>query len=156
MTEPYAQPYAGIVSRGVAFVMDAVVVATVTQATMAFVVLIGLVTTLRPADLAGVVLRMPITMAPLLFAVYQAAFWGLTGRTPGMALLGLRVTGTRGGPVSWAAATIRALVLTLFPIGALWCFVDRRHQAVHDKLARTVVVRATVPVTRPAVSRRYP
>jgi uncharacterized RDD family membrane protein YckC len=32
-------------------------------------------------------------------------------------------------------------VLAFLPIGALWSVVDRRGQALHDKLARTLVVR---------------
>jgi uncharacterized RDD family membrane protein YckC len=39
-------------------------------------------------------------------------------------------------------------VLAYFPIGALWCLVDRRHQAIHDKLARTAVVRTAPPPRR--------
>jgi uncharacterized RDD family membrane protein YckC len=33
------------------------------------------------------------------------------------------------------------VVLGYLPVVALWMLVDRRHQGVHDKLARTVVVR---------------
>jgi uncharacterized RDD family membrane protein YckC len=36
-------------------------------------------------------------------------------------------------------------VLAYFPIGAVWALVDGRHQAIHDKLARTVVVRVPTP-----------
>jgi uncharacterized RDD family membrane protein YckC len=40
-------------------------------------------------------------------------------------------------------------VLACFPIGALWLLVDRRRQALHDKIARTVVVRPA-PAQQPA------
>ncbi len=96
---------------------------------------------------------MPVLLAglPALLVSYDVVFWGLTGRTPGMALLGVRVTSTAGRPVSWTAALIRAVVLAYFPIGSLWSIVDRRHQAVHDKLARTVVVRTVdLPAARGA------
>lgn len=54
-----------------------------------------------------------------------------------MAVLGVRVVATSGHRPSWLAALVRAVVLVYFPLGATWALVDRRHQAVHDKLART-------------------
>jgi len=82
----------------------------------------------------------------LITALAVAAF----GITPGMAVLGLRVVPTRPRRLSWPAAVLRALVLAYFPIGALWALVDRRHQAIHDKVARTTVVRT--PSSRPVTS----
>ena len=82
-----------------------------------------------------------LLVLPILFALYCTVFWALAGRTPGMALLGVRVVATRGGRPSWPSALVRAVLLAYFPLGAAWALVDRRHQAVHDKVARTVVVR---------------
>ena len=36
-----------------------------------------------------------LLVLPAMFALYNALFWALAGRTPGMAVLGLRVVGTR-------------------------------------------------------------
>jgi uncharacterized RDD family membrane protein YckC len=96
---------------------------------------------MRARDLAQFAAPLSVTALPLLFVLYLTAFWVLAGRTPGMALFALRVVATHGGPLSWGAAVLRALTLAVFPIGFLWCIVDRRHQAVHDKLARTLVIR---------------
>jgi len=134
---PLDDGYAGIVSRTVAFVVDAVVVTVVAAGTVAVV---QLVASVAGADWRGLA-RAAAPAVPAVFAAYNFVFWGLSGRTPGMALLGLRVTSTAGRPVRWIPALIRAVVLAYLPIGSVWCLVDRRRQAVHDKLAGTVVVR---------------
>jgi len=133
--------YAGPVSRAVAFTLDGLLVAGfaigIALGAQLFAWIIG--SDLR--DLARAATPVLVATLPILLVTYDLVFWGLTGRTPGMALLGVRLTTTGGRRVSWLAALIRALVLGYFPPGALWCLVDGRHQAVHDKLARTVVVR---------------
>jgi uncharacterized RDD family membrane protein YckC len=138
---PCCPPEAGVVSRGAAYLVDATVLAGVVIVAIAITQVIGAVTGLRPRDLARLAAPLSVTALPLLFVVYLAVFWRLAGRTPGMALFGLRVVPTNGRPLSWAAAALRAVGLTVFPVGFLWCVVDRRHQAVHDKLARTLVIR---------------
>jgi uncharacterized RDD family membrane protein YckC len=37
-------------------------------------------------------------------------------------------------------ALARAVLSTLFPIGLVWCAIDRQHRAVHDLLLGTSVV----------------
>jgi uncharacterized RDD family membrane protein YckC len=141
VTSPVARPEAGVVSRGAAYLVDAMVLAAVVIVAIALAQLIGAVTGLRPRDLARLAAPLSVTALPLLFVLYLTVFWGLAGRTPGMALLGLRVVPANGRSLSWGAALLRAVTLAVFPIGFLWCVVDRRHQAVHDKLARTLVIR---------------
>jgi uncharacterized RDD family membrane protein YckC len=138
--------YAGVVSRTVAFFVDAAVIAAVAIGAAAGVWLVVTVVGGRWRGLAGWAVPLLAAAVPAMFALYGFTFWWLTGRTPGMALLGLRVTSTAGRPLCWSASLIRALILAVFPIGTLWCLVDRRHQAVHDKLARTLVVRPTLPL----------
>jgi uncharacterized RDD family membrane protein YckC len=142
-----ARPEAGVVSRGAAYVVDASVLAGIVIVSIAVAQLIGAVTGLRARDLARLAGPLAVTALPLLFVLYLTVFWGLAGRTPGMALFALRVVATDGRPLSWSAAALRAVTLTVFPVGFLWSVVDRRHQAVHDKLARTLVVRIP-PVPR--------
>jgi uncharacterized RDD family membrane protein YckC len=159
VTAPIPRDFAGVVSRTVAFVVDATVVLVVVVGGAAGTRLIATVLG-TGRGLAAAAMPLLLSAVPVLFVLYNFLFWGLTGRTPGMALVGLRVTGTTGRPASWASSLIRAVVFGLFPVGAAWCLVDRRHQAVHDKLARTVVVRqaprllvATTPVaTMPAAT----
>ena len=65
--------------------------------------------------------------------------------TLGMQVMGLRMTTVEGGRISFARATGRylALVLTFltFGIGYVMQVFTRRRQTLHDKIARTVVVR---------------
>jgi uncharacterized RDD family membrane protein YckC len=137
VTPPAHRPYAGIVSRSIAFCVDAVVVVVATTAGVVGVEVVGVVLGRKPQHLGAALAIAPVV---LLF-VYSVAFWVLAGRTLGTALLGLRVIRIDGRLVSWGQAVIRALIMLIFPIGFLWSLLDRRHQAIHDKLARTVVVR---------------
>ena len=142
--------YAGIVSRTAAFIVDVAVVAVLAVVVVAGVQLFVTVVGFHWRGLADVAVPVFVAALPAVFAAYNFLFWWLAGRTPGMALFGLRVTSTIGGRVHWVASFVRAVVLAYFPIGALWCLVDRRHQAVHDKLARTVVVRERPALVLPA------
>jgi len=142
MSAPVGDDYAGPVSRAVGYLVDAALVAALTIGGVAGV---QVIVTVVGNDLREFVrAATPVLLAalPVLLVSYLFVFWGLTGRTPGMALIGVRLTSTAGRPVSWTAALVRAVILGYFPIGYLWCLVDRRRQAVHDKLARTIVVRA--------------
>jgi len=150
MSTPAPPEYAGLVSRAVAYVMDALVVAVVFTGGAAITGMITSVMGARLHDLTTAVASAFLVVLPALLATYFAVFWALAGRTPGMAVLGLRVVPTRPRRLSWPAAVLRALVLAYFPIGALWALVDRRHQAIHDKVARTTVVRT--PSSRPVTS----
>jgi uncharacterized RDD family membrane protein YckC len=144
---PGPREYAGPVSRTIAYVLDTLVVAVLFTGGAVVVGMTASVIGAQAHDLARAAASAYLVVLPAMFAVYSAVFWALAGRTPGMALLGLRVVGTRHGSLSWPSALVRAVVLAYFPIGALWAVVDRRGQAVHDKLARTAVVRVPSTVT---------
>ncbi len=76
---------------------------------------------------------------------YSWLFGWVGGRTPGMALAGLRLKRVTGEPVRGGRALVRALLalpsagLALF--GFFLALFDRRGQALHDKLTGTAVVR---------------
>jgi uncharacterized RDD family membrane protein YckC len=145
---PPRSEYAGVVSRAGAFLADAAVVAALAFGAVAVVALGTLVVGAQGWDIARTMMSVYALVVPALLLAYNLIFWTLAGRTPGMALLGLRVVTTAGTRVHWLPALVRALVLVFFPIGALWCLVDRRRCAVHDKIARTTVVRAAPLVGR--------
>jgi uncharacterized RDD family membrane protein YckC len=42
-------------------------------------------------------------------------------------------------------AFVRALVASIFPIGLLWCAIDRRNRAIHDLLTGSTVVYDWLP-----------
>jgi uncharacterized RDD family membrane protein YckC len=141
VTAPLPLEYAGPVSRAIAYVLDTLAVAALFSVTMMAAGAIASVMGTQAHQLARAAAPAYLVLLPGVLAVYCMLFWALAGRTPGMAVLGLRVVGIRRGAVSWPAALTRAVVLAYLPIGAGWALVDRRNQGLHDKLARTVVVR---------------
>jgi uncharacterized RDD family membrane protein YckC len=142
MTTTVETEYAGPVSRMIAYGLDAAIVSVLfTGATVALSMMASFIGA-EAQRLALAATSAYLVVLPAMLAIYCAVFWQLAGRTPGMAVLGLRVVAVRARPVSWLSILVRALVLAYFPIGSLWALVDRRRQAVHDKLARTTVIRA--------------
>jgi uncharacterized RDD family membrane protein YckC len=153
MTGTDPPEYAGPVSRAIAYGLDAVIVVVALTSVAVVIGLIASVIGAQARELVRAAASAYLLVLPMLLALYCAVFWALTGRTPGMALVGVRVVATSGHRPSWLSSLVRAVVLAYFPLGAGWAVVDRRHQAVHDKVARTVVVRfagshQTVPAVR--------
>ena len=76
--------------------------------------------------------------------VYFAYQWALGGKTIGMALLGIRVVATDGDPITPKQAVIRTVTLPLsfllFGLGFLGILLNKDRHALHDRLAKTVVV----------------
>jgi uncharacterized RDD family membrane protein YckC len=81
----------------------------------------------------------------LLLATYGAIMWKLKGTTVGGIVCDLKVVRIGGGPLDWGTAIVRALgcflSLVIGGLGFIWIAVDHEHQAWHDKIAGTVVVR---------------
>ena len=77
---------------------------------------------------------------------YFSCQWAISGRTIGMAILGIRVESAGGEPIDGRAACIRTLVLPLsiaaLFLGCLGVLTNRQRQGWHDRLAGTVVVYA--------------
>ena len=76
--------------------------------------------------------------------IYFAYQWSLSGKTIGMALLGIRVVATDGEPVTGRQAVIRTVTLPLsflfFGLGFLGILLNKDRHAWHDRMAKTVVV----------------
>ena len=86
-----------------------------------------------------------IPVAGVWFPVlYYVLFWTTAGKTPGMALLGLRLLRSDGGKVGPGTALKRLLAVTLsmltLGMGFLMVLVTVRRRTLHDLLAGTVVV----------------
>lgn len=71
-------------------------------------------------------------------------FWTHGGQTLGMRAWRLQLRREDGDPLRWPQAGLRYALawLAWLPLGAglLWCLLDRRHQAAHDRLAGTEVM----------------
>ena len=86
-----------------------------------------------------------VVVSLIYFVLFWSSFGG--GRTLGMRLLGLRVVREQDlAQLRLTTAFVRWVGLWLsfavFFIGVIWVAVDPRHQGWHDKLARTLVIRA--------------
>jgi uncharacterized RDD family membrane protein YckC len=80
-----------------------------------------------------------------MIAGYLVFFWTLTGQTPGMRFLGIRLDDYDGTPSLSAAAAVRRLigvVLSVLPLGAgfLVVLLSDRRRGVHDRIGRTEVI----------------
>ena len=91
-------------------------------------------------------------------AMLSYTVWFLTsladGRTPGKRVAGIRVVQTTGEPIGWGGTLVREVVLKwmvgtcfgLLTVGIycvvdyLWPLWDKNRQALHDKMAETLVV----------------
>jgi uncharacterized RDD family membrane protein YckC len=152
-----AEPsYEGLVTRAIAFALDAAIINLVA------------ITVAAGVALALSVLHFPDSLDPVLIAVGGAAyvfwsigyfviFWSSTGETPGDRFMRIRVClADSGDPPHPMRALVRlgALVVAVIPLfaGLLPILIDARRRGLHDMLAGTVVVAA--PDEMPASGRR--
>jgi uncharacterized RDD family membrane protein YckC len=135
--------YAGVATRGVALAVDAALANLLVLAGAGFVSLIGsLVGELRPQWL---VTLLAAAAWALCLAGYFVTFWAVTGQTPGMRLMRIRVLdATTATPPHFLRCVIRlvGLVLAIIPLfaGFIPVLFDDRRRALPDLMARTVVV----------------
>jgi uncharacterized RDD family membrane protein YckC len=137
--------YAGSVSRFLAYLTDLVVSAalyTLALAAISFVaqIVTGNSITFHKADTVVLVIFI------LWEFVYFGGAWASSGRTPGMALLGLCVVRTDGEVLDswrgWVRAVTFPLGFLTLGVGFLWILVDRERRAVYDLIAGSTVVYA--------------
>ena len=151
-------PYAGIATRGVALGVDALLSQGIFITVTALLGLIGsLVGDIRP----GWIVPVLVAGGWLVTVVcYFVGFWSVTGQTPGMRLMHVRVVARDGAPPRPTRGLVRlaGLALSIIPLfaGFLPVLVDDRRRGLADFLAGTVVVYADREVAladlRPAMS----
>ncbi len=82
-----------------------------------------------------------LILLPLLYFVF---FEGIWGGTIGKLLLGIRVRRKDGGKINFGISFVRfigKLVSTIpFLLGFVLALFDKKHQALHDKIANTLVL----------------
>jgi len=85
-------------------------------------------------------------MWSLVVGGYFVLFWTLTGETPGMRLMALRVINRDGDPLGFGQALLRLIgaILAAIPFfaGYLLILVDDRRRGLHDMIAGTTVIYA--------------
>jgi uncharacterized RDD family membrane protein YckC len=138
-------PYAGVATRAVAFAIDTVLSEGIFVLGAALLALAGsLVGELRPTWLVPIVAAAGWASA---IGGYFVGFWTVTGQTPGMRLMHLRVVVARdGGPPHTGRAIVRLVGLGLsivpFFAGFVPVLIDDRRRGLADFLAGTFVVYA--------------
>ena len=137
--------YVGLVTRALAFGVDAAVVNLVAIATAAIVALTFSVVSI-PDDLRTVAIALGGVLYVLWVVGYFVTFWATTGQTPGNRLMRLRVRTASGARLRPRRALLRfgGLTLAALPLfaGFLLILVDDRRRGLHDVIARTIVVDA--------------
>jgi uncharacterized RDD family membrane protein YckC len=136
--------YAGAISRLAAFAADVgaswgLYTLGVALLNAALKLVTGHSFTLSNHQLAAFIV---LTVWEFLYFTYQ---WALSGKTLGMAILGLQVVTAQGAPISGRQAVFRTLGLgiTLFltvGIGFLGIVYQRDRRALNDYIAGTAVV----------------
>ena len=137
--------HAGVVTRLAAGMVDILLVSLAVIGSYAAWAALRFV--LEPRDF-----RMPdpsLLGVVLVFFAYLVLYltltWWVVGRSVGDHVWGVRVTTRDGRDVGLVRAFVRAVVCAVFPIGLLWCAVDRDRRSVHDLLVRTSVVYDWLP-----------
>ena len=138
---PAASAYAGLVTRAVALLIDALVIDGIALLTGGAINLILVVFGASGRISVGVALAGGLAWF-LWSGAYFVTFWTVTGQTPGARLMSIRVSRLSGDiGVLRAVQRFVGLVACLIPLGAGFIPVlfDDRRRGLHDRLADTVV-----------------
>jgi len=139
-------PYAGLVTRAIAYVTDLLIMGAValTVTVCGGLVLTALLPHKLSADFLGIFLT--ATAWFVWGGVYLVGFWVLVGQTPGMRLMRIEVLTYGGRRPNLLRGLIRLVGLTLaaLPLGLGFALIlfDERRRGLQDVLAGTVVVHA--------------
>jgi uncharacterized RDD family membrane protein YckC len=137
------QPYAGIITRAVAFALD---VAILQGGLLIGGIVVGLIVEAF-GDFSPDVNSLSVVLAVIgwlgAFTAYFATFWSLTGQTPGMRALGIRVTTVAGERLTPRRSVLRvaSMIAAAIPFfaGYVLILINDRRMGLHDVIARTVV-----------------
>jgi uncharacterized RDD family membrane protein YckC len=139
----YQSHYAGAVSRFAAYAVDIAV------STVAFALgLAGISYAVQIVTGHQVHWNRSDTVVAVIFVVWQLVYfaysWAVGGRTPGMALMGIRVVRADGMTLDPLHAILRALVfpinILLLGIPFLLILVQREHRGLQDFAAGSAVI----------------
>src|SRR4051812_25498614 len=144
---PAARPsrYVGLVTRAIAFGLDAALINAVAILTAAIVALTFSIVSI-PEELRKLAVAAGGAAYLLWVIGYFVAFWSTTGQTPGNRAVGIRVQTSSGVRLRPRRALLRFVGLTLAALplfaGFLIILVDDRRRGLQGRPARTVGVEA--------------
>ncbi|MEU6674398.1 RDD family protein [Streptomyces sp. NPDC046853] len=142
MTVPEGGPGpepAGIVSRGVAAILDVLVVTAIGFALHAGAGCVRLLITGPPFRFPELPSWLAGAAGWTLAVLYFGCSWAAIGRTVGDRLMGLRVTDRAGRLLGLPRSLVRAALSVTFPVGLYWVPLSRRRASVQDLLVASVV-----------------
>jgi uncharacterized RDD family membrane protein YckC len=131
---------AGIITRGLAAVIDLLVVLVIMSALYGGLILVRLVYSPAAFSLPSLNAVFSTLVTFVIAVLYLAGCWTVSGSTAGAVAMGLRVVGRRSQRVRLVVGLLRAIGCVLFPIGLLWVVVDRQRRSLQDIVFRTEVV----------------
>jgi uncharacterized RDD family membrane protein YckC len=138
--------YVGLITRGIAFALDAAVINVVAIFVEVGLALILSLLHLPHHQLRAVVVALGAAAYVLWSVGYFVGFWSTAGQTPGNRIMRIRVVAVKGERLKPRRALVRCigLVLAALPLfaGYLMILFNRRRRGLQDYLARTVVIEA--------------
>jgi uncharacterized RDD family membrane protein YckC len=135
-----AERPAGIITRGLAAILDLLVVLLIMSALYGGLVLVRLVYSPAAFSLPSLNVVFSTLVTFVVAVLYLAGCWTVSRSTAGAVTMGLRVVGRRAQRVSLLVGLLRAVGCVLFPIGLLWVVIDSRRRSLQDIVLRTRVV----------------
>jgi uncharacterized RDD family membrane protein YckC len=136
----YQGSRAGLVSRAVADIVDAIVALLMLIGGYLIFCAIVFIISPRTFSFPAPGREWTLMIGTVVVISYLAFGWSLTGRTLGKQLAGLRVVTTSGGRLHFGVALSRATLCVIFPAGLLWAAFSHKNASVHDLLLRTSVI----------------
>lgn len=144
-SEPDGERAAGIITRGLAAVIDLVVVLLIMSVLYGGLVLARLVYSPTAFSLPSLNAVFSTVMTFAVAVLYLTGCWTVSGSTAGAVTMGLRVVGRGAQRVSLLVGLLRAISCVVFPIGLLWVVIDRRRRSLQDIVFRTRVIYSRPP-----------
>lgn len=135
--------YAGLVSRAIAFALDAALINGVALV-VGIAVGLGLSILHLPSQADAAIAAVMAFLWIVWSVAYFAFFWSTTGQTPGSRVMRIQVLARNGGRLKPLRCAIRfgCVILAAIPLlaGILMMLWDDRRRCLQDRLTRTVVL----------------
>jgi uncharacterized RDD family membrane protein YckC len=141
----YQGETAGVVTRSVANVIDALVVGEMVAGCYLGLVSIQFLLDPRSFTWPDGHLLLGLTFTLGLSVVYLWLSWWLLGRSYGKHVMGIRLAGRRGRKLGPVRSLARAAFCVVFPIGFFWCAISPRRHSFQDIAVYSSVVYDWMP-----------
>jgi uncharacterized RDD family membrane protein YckC len=130
---------AGLISRGVANLLDLVVVIGILIGIYAAWCGVKLLWQRKDFSFPTPSFTQAFTAGAIVLLLYFTTAWTGSGRTYGDRFMGLRVVDRAGARLRLGWSFLRAVLCWIFPIGLLWAAVSHENRSVQDVILRTSV-----------------